>query len=94
MRAVLASAALLLLLTGLHTPAVAGAGALAVKPAYDGAHTLVQKAGKLRRSHRRGWRHKQHSNGWPVVYGYRFQPYSGWHYGARYYPWYRPYRHW
>jgi hypothetical protein len=54
-------------------------------------HSLVQKAGKPRRH---GARRQRHSNGWPVQYGYYFRPFSGWHYGARYYPWYRPYRDW
>ena len=90
---VLASMAFLLLLTGMYTPAKAtGAASLALKPAYGSANSLVEKAGKLRRRH--GLRRQRHSNGWPVVYGYYYQPYSGWHYGARYYPWYRPYRDW
>ena len=91
---VLASTALLFMLTGMHTPAeAAGAATGALKPAYEGVHSLVQKAGK--RSHRRhDSRRQRDSNGWPVEYGYYFRPYSGWYYGARYYPWYRPYRHW
>ena len=89
---VLASTALFALLTGMHTPAeAAGAASHALKPTYEAAHSLVQKAGKLRRH---GARRQRDSNGWPVEYGYYFRPYSGWYYGARYYPWYRPYRRW
>jgi hypothetical protein len=89
---VLASTALLVLLTVMHTPAeAAGAAWHALKPTYEGPQSLVQKAGKHRRH---GARRRRDSNGWPVAYGYYFRPYSGWHYGARYYPWYRPYRRW
>jgi hypothetical protein len=91
MKAVLASTVLLALLTGLHAPAAAaGAASSALKPSYEAAHTLVQKAGKRRH----GAKRRRDSNGWPVVYGTYLRPYSGWHYGARYYPWYRPYRRW
>jgi hypothetical protein len=91
MKAVLASTALLALLTGLHTSAAAaGAASHALKPTYEVADTLVQKAGK----HRRHGARRRDSNGWPVAYGHYFRPYSGWYYGARYYPWYRPYRRW